>query len=252
MVKRYTGIVYKSTGSWYDVKLEDNKFVQCRVVGKLRLGSLKTTNPVTVGDRVEVNLIEEHEGQISKVLPRINYVVRQSPRKKHNVHLLAANVDQVFLLVTIINPTVKTGFIDRFLMMTEPYNIPTTIVFNKCDLYKVEDINRYNELVQVYNKIGYNVMMISAKSKTGLTELTVRLKDKTTLIAGQSGVGKSSLINVLHDQVDLLFHIIGNDGMAVSGCQLPHPFAHFVGSNSFRLLVRLLGWIDAMTTRTIP
>ena len=132
------GVVIKSTGSWYGVRLEDGTVLQCRIKGKFRLGNLKLTNPVAVGDEVEV----EEEGEVGKgiiknILPRENYVVRQSPRRKHDLHLLASNIDQAIVIVTIVNPKLKQGFIDRFLLMTEPYDIPVYILFNKSILRKV-------------------------------------------------------------------------------------------------------------------
>ncbi|HMR42832.1 MAG TPA: ribosome small subunit-dependent GTPase A, partial [Saprospiraceae bacterium] len=142
-------------------------------------------------------------GLIKKILPRRNYVVRQSPRKKHDLHLLASNVDQAFLIVTIVEPNLKQGFIDRFLLMTEPYNIPTYIIFNKKDIYKAPDLAVYDYLEAMYEKIGYETLLVSAKSNEGILDLSVLLKGKTTLIAGQSGVGKSSLMNAIDPSLQL-------------------------------------------------
>lgn len=197
------GIVTKSTGSWYSVMDDHGKTYQCRTSGKLRLGDLKSTNPIAVGDQVEVLLENEEEGQIKKILPRTNYVVRQSPRKKHNVHLIAANIDQALLITTISNPDVKTGFIDRFLLMTEPYDIPVTIVFNKWDVYDENDQAAYNFLKSIYGKIGYKVLATSIISELGLDQIKSILTDQTTLIAGQSGVGKSSIINAIEPGLNL-------------------------------------------------
>ena len=137
------GIVIKSTGSWYDVRLDNDEVVACRIQGKFRLGTLKLTNPVAVGDRVVINIESEEEtvGTIREIKPRKNYVLRQSPRKKHFLHLIASNIDQAVVIVSMRQPSVKVGFIDRFLLMTEPYNIPVTIVFNKADLHKEEDLD---------------------------------------------------------------------------------------------------------------
>ena len=198
------GIVIKSTGSWYHVRHEGED-IPCRIIGKFRLDDKKLTNPVAVGDEVEF-IIEDtvqNFGLIKKILPRRNYVVRQSPRKKHALHLIASNVDMALLIVTIVEPKLKLGFIDRFLLMTEPYNIPTTIVFNKADLYNEEDRAIFEVLKSIYSDIGYTVLLTSAVSDEGLKELQEELKGKTTLLAGQSGVGKSSLVNKIAPQIDL-------------------------------------------------
>lgn len=177
--------------------------LECRIVGKLRLGELKTTNPVAVGDEVQVVPEKEGQGLIKEVLPRRNYVVRQSPRRKHDLHLLAANVDQSVIIATIIEPNLKPGFIDRFLLMTEPYNIPTCIIFNKADLYGEEELEIFGGLKILYENIGYDVMLVSAVSGEGLEELKTFLKNKTTLVGGQSGVGKSTLINAVQPHLEL-------------------------------------------------
>ncbi len=197
-----TGVVIKSTGSWYIVRCAD-KLYNCRIVGKLRLDDLKSTNPIAVGDRVLFTLENETEGQINEVLPRDNYVVRQSPRKKHNVHLIASNVDLAVLVVTIVRPDVKTGFIDRFLLMTEPYDIPVLIVFNKWDIYKPKDKEHFEYLESLYTGIGYNVLYASAITGENLNLIKDILKDKTSLISGQSGVGKTSLLNAIEPTLDL-------------------------------------------------
>lgn len=197
------GTVYKSTGSWYDVKTETGQTLQARIVGKLRLDDLKSTNPIAVGDKVDLLLDDSGGASILSVLPRTNYVLRQSPRKKHNVHLLAANVDQALLIVTMIEPNLKPGFIDRFLMMTEPYNIPVIIAFNKCDLHGQEEEDAYSFYKTVYENLGYKVLHCSAYTNEGIVELSDLLKDKITMIAGQSGVGKSSLVNAVQPGMEL-------------------------------------------------
>ncbi len=199
------GIVIKSTGSWYQVRLENEEEWKCRIIGKFRLDGMKVTNPVAVGDEVEIEIEDEVEGTaiIKKILPRRNYVIRQSPRKKHFLHLLAANVDQAMVIVTIIEPMLKQGFIDRFLLMTEPYNIPTVIVFNKADLYGEDELAIYDYMKAIYENIGYTVILVSATENIGKEEFKAVLKDKTTLIAGQSGVGKSTLVNAIQPQLDL-------------------------------------------------
>lgn len=196
------GVVIKSTGSWYIVR-SAGKLYNCRIVGKLRLGDLKSTNPIAVGDKVLFTLENQTEAQINEVLPRRNYVVRQSPRKKHNVHLIASNVDLAVLVVTITRPDIKTGFIDRFLMMTEPYDIPVLIVFNKWDIYKQKHMDHYNYLKSLYKGIGYDVIYASALTGDNLDLIKEKLKNKTSLISGQSGVGKTSLLNAIEPTLDL-------------------------------------------------
>lgn len=200
------GIVIKSTGSWYKVKLEDNTIMNSRIVGKFRLKNKVLTNPVAVGDQVELAVSKEEEediGIIKKILPRRNLVVRQSPRKKHELHLLSSNVDQAIMIMTIVQPKLKQGFIDRFLLMTAPYNIPTILVFNKADLYDEDSLEMYELLKDIYEKIGYKVLLVSSLEGQGIEDLKAVLKDKTTLIAGQSGVGKSTLVNAVQPELDL-------------------------------------------------
>lgn len=197
------GVVIKSTGSWYIVRIEDGGTVECRIKGKFRLEDLKLTNPVAVGDEVEIEMEEDDTGSIITILPRKNYVLRQSPRKKHSLHLLASNVDQAILIVTIIEPNLKQGFIDRFLLMTEPYNIPTIIVFNKADLYGKGALELYEDLRDIYETIGYQFKLVSAIDGTGMEDLKMMLAGKTSLLAGQSGVGKSSLMNAIQSNLDL-------------------------------------------------
>jgi ribosome biogenesis GTPase / thiamine phosphate phosphatase len=198
------GTVIKSTGSWYIVRRDDdNSRVQCRIVGKFRLDDMNLTNPVAVGDKVLFVLEAEEKGSIKKILPRQNYVARQSPRKKHDIHLLAANIDQALLFVTIVEPNLKQGFIDRFLLTTEPHDIPTIIVFNKADVYSETDLALFNEMKNIYEKIGYTVILISSTEGVGLEALRTLLKDKITMISGQSGVGKSSAVNAIQPQMVL-------------------------------------------------
>ena len=157
------GKVIRSTGSWYLVRVENNVSYLCRIIGKFRLNGLKLTNPVAVGDDVDFELEGDGEkGIIKKIYPRENYIVRASPRKKHHLHLLASNVDQAVVVVTIVNPMLKQGFIDRFLLMTEPHNIPSYIVFNKSDLYNEGDLRIYELLKRIYELIGYKVILTSA------------------------------------------------------------------------------------------
>ena len=184
-------------------RLDNGEVVKCRIVGKFRLGNMNLTNPVAVGDVVEFAINDEELGMIKKIAPRVNYVARQSPRKLHDLHLLASNVDQAMLFVTIVEPHLKQGFIDRFLLMTEPQDIPTIIVFNKSDLYDADDKAIFNDMKTIYEKIGYSVLLISAITGEGLEDLKNILKDKITLVSGQSGVGKSSAVNAIQSQLVL-------------------------------------------------
>jgi ribosome biogenesis GTPase / thiamine phosphate phosphatase len=200
-----TGIVIKSTGSWYNVRIPNGEIIKSRIAGKIKLDGLKLTNPIAVGDEVTLEMEDSDEirGVIKAISPRKNYVVRQSPRKKHQLHFLASNVDQVLIIVTMREPNLKVGFIDRFLIMTEPYSIPAIIVFNKSDIYTDDDLVYYNELNAIYTKIGHRVIKASSVTKDGLKEIQTLLKDKVTLIAGQSGVGKSTLVNAIEPTLDL-------------------------------------------------
>lgn len=197
-------IVTKSTGSWYKVQLEDGSEWNCRITGKHKLFGKQLTNPVAVGDRVKV--LQEgskNQGIINEILPRKNYIVRQSPRQKHQLHLLAANIDQACVISTIVQPNLKQGFVDRFLMMTEPYDIPVLIVFNKSDLFGNEELEMYNELKNLYEKIGYNVIKTSTINGENIETLKTLISDKITLITGQSGVGKTSLLMKLEPSLTL-------------------------------------------------
>ena len=198
------GIVVKSTGSLYAVESASGEVLSCKIIGKFRLGKHKLTNPVAVGD--EVHFVREQEkgkGVIKKINPRRNYVVRQSPRKKHFLHLLASNIDQAMLITTIAHPSLKPAFIDRFLLMTEPFDIPAIIVLNKVDLYEEEDLEVMEGLKLIYEEVGYKVLISSAESGYGQEELKEVLKGKKTLLCGQSGVGKSSLVNMIDSDLDL-------------------------------------------------
>ena len=168
------------TGSWHDIRLEDGTILPSRIIGKLRMDDIKTTNPVGVGDEVEVQYEagDEFKGVITEVLPRRNYIVRQSPRRKHDLHLLASNVDQAVLVTTIVSPMLKMGFIDRFLLMTEPHNIPVIIVINKNDLFGEEEKEIFGGLKIMYEDIGYRVISCSAQTGEGVDELRGLLKNK--------------------------------------------------------------------------
>lgn len=202
--RQIDGTVVRTTGSWYTVRTDDGEVIQSRIKGKFRLDGKKLTNPVAVGDKVTVEIdAATGDANIEDIKSRRNYVIRQSPRKKHDLHLIASNIDQALLIVTIVNPKLKAGFIDRFIMMTEPHDIPLRVIFNKADLYAEEDVMLYNGLSHVYGPIDYPTHLVSALSGQGLDELRVILKDKVTLIGGQSGVGKSTLINAIEPSLDL-------------------------------------------------
>ncbi len=193
------GVVYKSTGSWYSVKDEIGKFWNARMKGIFKLDGITSTNPVAVGDVVDIETENENEASviITRIYDRRNYINRQSPRHKHQHHIVAANLDQSMLLATVKEPRTSQGFIDRFLVASEMYHVPAVIVFNKYDLYKPKDVQKYEAFRDMYMKIGYNVKAISVKDKTGISEVAGLFADKTTLISGHSGVGKSSFINVI-------------------------------------------------------
>jgi ribosome biogenesis GTPase len=197
------GTITKSTGKYYIIKdHEDGATHTGMIRGKFKLDGYKLTNPVGVGDEVQFS-IEGEYAMIQKIANRENYVVRQSPRKKHFMHLLAANIDQALLVVTVVEPKLKQGFIDRFLLMTEPYNIPVIIVFNKADLWEKEDQMIFDYLHDIYTPIGYQIIATSTISGIGISELQASLSGKRTLCAGQSGVGKSSLLNTLAPDLEL-------------------------------------------------
>lgn len=193
------GIVYKSTGSWYSVKDSDGRFWNARMKGVFKIDGITSTNPLAVGDHVVIQLEQEDESSamITEILPRKNVINRQSPRVKHQHHIIAANVDQSLLVATLRDPRTSQGFIDRFLVASESFHVPSLIVFNKVDLYKKKEEEKLEELAEMFRKIGYQVFFTSVKDVKGIEELKEQLKDKITLISGHSGVGKSSLLNLL-------------------------------------------------------
>lgn len=197
--------VYKSTGSWYTLKDETGKFWNGRIKGVLKLDDITSTNPVAVGDWVEAEPENENDktAVISEILHRHNYINRQSPRHKHQHHIVAANLDQSMLIATLKEPRTSQGFIDRFLVASEMYHVPALIVFNKSDLYKSKELEKYKAWKEMYETIGYKVLLVSAEKKEGIENLTILLKDKVTLVSGHSGVGKSSLLNVIFPNMNL-------------------------------------------------
>lgn len=196
-------VVYKSTGSWYVVKDEKGQMKNARMKGVMKLDDITSTNPVAVGDWVELEEQEDHTTMITEILDRNNYINRQSPRHKHQQHIVAANLDQSLLLATLREPRTSQGFIDRFLVASEMYHVPALIVFNKSDLYKPKDFQKYETLKAMYNKVGYQVFLISVEKSEGIKQVEEILKGKITLISGHSGVGKSSLLNAIFPEINL-------------------------------------------------
>jgi ribosome biogenesis GTPase / thiamine phosphate phosphatase len=189
--------VYKSTGSWYLTKTEGGQFINARIKGVFKIDGITSTNPVAVGDNVELEPENDADAtaMITDILPRKNYITRQSPSHKMQHHIIASNVDQSLLFATLREPRTSQGFIDRFLVTCEAYHVPATIVFNKTDLYKKKEREKEKELTEVYTQIGYKVIAISVEKGEGLDEVTSQLNDKITLMSGHSGVGKSSFLN---------------------------------------------------------
>ncbi|MBS1620107.1 MAG: ribosome small subunit-dependent GTPase A [Bacteroidetes bacterium] len=198
-------VVYKSTGSWYVVKDEKGMFHNARMKGIFKIDEITSTNPVAVGDEVEIEPENESEETaiITAILERRNYINRQSPRLKHQHHIIAANIDQSLLIATMREPKTSQGFIDRFLVASEMYHVTPVIVFNKSDLYREKELEKFEEWKLMYETAGYTVILSSLKQQAGLTAIKNILNNKTTLISGHSGVGKSSLLNVLLPGLDL-------------------------------------------------
>jgi len=199
------GVIYKSTGSWYTVKDETGKFWNARMKGIFKIDEITSTNPVSVGDQVEIEKENEteHTALIAKIYDRRNYINRQSPRVKHQHHIVASNIDLSILMATLKEPRTSQGFIDRFLVASEMYHVPSIIVFNKADLYKRKEDEKFEQLKTMYEQIGYKVFLISVKNNIGIDALKEELKNKITLISGHSGVGKSSLLNLIFPELQL-------------------------------------------------
>jgi len=198
------GQVYKSTGSWYILRDEEGKLWNARTKGVLKLDDITSTNPVAVGDWVEMEIESEAAGTalIITIENRFNYINRQSPRQKHQHHIVAANLDQSAVIVTLREPRTSQGFIDRFLVACEMYHVKPLIVFNKSDLYRHKEMNLYASLCDMYTAVGYPVLLVSAEKQEGMEELHEFLCNKVTLLSGHSGVGKSSLLNLLVPGID--------------------------------------------------
>lgn len=200
-------VIYKSTGTWYTAKTEAGEFVQARIKGKFKIGGITSTNPIAVGDLVEIEREKdqtvEHSYSITEITNRRNYINRISPHKKYRHHIVAANLDQTMLFATIKEPRTSQGFIDRFLIASEAYHIHANIVFNKADIYKQKETDVFDEWKAMYETAGYNVFLMSMETNEGVEEVKQALKNKITLISGHSGVGKSTFINAVLPDLDL-------------------------------------------------
>jgi len=200
------GTVYKSTGSWYQVKAENGKFYDCRIKGKFRIKGIKSTNPVAVGDKVEIDLEEisgQTQGVIKKIKDRDNYIIRRSVNLSKQTHIIAANIDQVFLMVTLNNPPTFTTFIDRFLVTAEAYHVKAVLLFNKIDTYNEDELLEIKFLAKLYRDIGYECIGISAKGGKNVDKVKEMMLGKTSMFSGHSGTGKSTLINALEPSLNL-------------------------------------------------
>ena len=197
--------IYKSTGSWYIAETENGLRLNARIKGIFKIDNITSTNPIAVGDEVEMVMENELEGTatITKIFDRRNYVARVSPHNKHQHHIVASNLDQSVLFATLKSPKTSQGFIDRFLVACEMHHIPAIVVFNKADIYEEKEIDRFLTLQEMYQKIGYRIVLASMQTQDGLDVLKEILKDKTTLLSGHSGTGKSTFINHLFPELDL-------------------------------------------------
>ena len=191
------GTIYKSTGSWYSVKGEDNAFYKARLKGKFKMDGITSTNPIAVGDEVVFEMEDELENRvmITELFPRRNYVNRISPANRRMHHIIASNLDQSLLVATLKDPRTSVGFIDRFLVTCEAFHIPAIVLFNKADIYGEQEMELFQERKAMYERVGYEVLLTSVRTKEGIDLLRDVLHDRMTLISGHSGVGKSSLIN---------------------------------------------------------
>ncbi|MEL0455808.1 ribosome small subunit-dependent GTPase A [Flavobacteriaceae bacterium SZ-1-7] len=201
-----TGRVYKSTGSWYTVKTDLGHTYECRIKGRFRIKGIKSTNPIAVGDVVDFEIETDNNqesGIIYNIHDRANYIVRKSVNLSKQTHIIAANLDQVFLMITINNPPTLTSFIDRFLVTAEAYSVKTILLFNKIDAYDEDTLNEVRYLAHVYRKIGYECIGVSAKSGKNVDKVKALMHDKVSMFSGHSGVGKSTLVNAIEPDLNL-------------------------------------------------
>lgn len=211
-----TGLVIKSTGSWYTVEDESGDLYECKIKGTFRIKGIKSTNPVAVGDRVQFSIQKYAEnpakkiGLISSIFERKNYIIRRAPNLSKQSHIIAANIDQAVLVATLNYPVTTTTFIDRYLASAEAYRIPVLLVFNKTDRYNKKQLEDLENLINVYEKIGYKCLTTSAKSLSGIRSLKEAITNKTNVINGHSGVGKSTLINLLQPGLNIKTNAISN------------------------------------------
>jgi ribosome biogenesis GTPase len=198
-------LVYKSTGSWYVVKTQEDDTFNARIKGVFKIDGLGSTNPVAVGDEVEITPEDgtENTAVITHIYDRHNYMARTSPHHKKQHHIIASNLDQALLFATLKEPRTSQGFIDRFLVSAEAYHIPAVVVFNKADIYRQKEMDKFEELRDMYTGIGYTIVLASMETGAGAEEIKALLKDKTTLLSGHSGVGKSTFINKVFPQLQL-------------------------------------------------
>ena len=211
-----TGLVYKSTGSWYTVKSENGDFIECRMKGKFRIKGIKSTNPIAVGDWVDYELEETSDsvtGTIHNIHERKNYIVRKSVNLSHQIHIIASNIDRVFLLITINNPPTTTNFIDRFLVTAEAYGIETVLVFNKIDTFDEATLEEQLYLQHIYQEIGYQCLRVSSTEMKGIETLKELMIDKVSMFSGHSGVGKSTLVNAMEPNLQLKTKVISEQSM---------------------------------------
>ncbi len=201
--KQNSGVVIRSTGSWYEVRTDSGQILSCRFKGKFKIAGIKSTNPIAVGDRVTYIDDGEENGVIDSILPRRNYIIRKSTKLSKQTHIIATNIDYAFLVVTISQPRTSSGFIDRFLLTAAAYHIPVVLVFNKVDLNNEKENEIQGDFLYLYQTIGYKCLVTSATRGDGIEELKTMMKGHTSMFGGHSGVGKSALVNAVQPGIEL-------------------------------------------------